>query len=96
MPADLRALITERREHLRRFANEGGRDGEVTLLSGMPEWVERPRGTELRALLRALEAAGTPIKGSSFDAIALPAGLSPVMSGNSGGFCPETLADLEG
>jgi hypothetical protein len=77
MPTDLRALIAERRTHLTRFANQGGREGEVELVTGRPEWLERPRGRELKALLRALDAAGTPIKGSSFDAIALPAGLEP-------------------
>lgn len=38
----------------------------------MEDWVPRPRAGQLRLLLKELATTGTVIKGSSFDALAVP------------------------
>jgi hypothetical protein len=65
-------LLRRKKRHAERLAAQGGSKGEQSVTDRMPNWVMRPRGKRLRNLLTALEEAGTPIKWSSFDAIALP------------------------
>ena len=67
-------LIQSKRAHLTRLANQHGAEGESSALLDMEHWVPRPRGTGLKTLLDVLRASGISIKGSSFDAIALPPG----------------------
>jgi hypothetical protein len=64
-------VIEAKRQHLRRLATQSGAAGELGLLSGMSNWIARPRGKGLSVLLNALRASGVTIKGSSFDAIAM-------------------------
>jgi hypothetical protein len=63
-------IVAEKRVHLDRLATQGGSSGEVAAIAASLNWIPRPRGVHLRALLTALTRAGTPIKGTSFDAIA--------------------------
>lgn len=65
-------VIEAKRQHLARLANQRGAAGELGAIGQMANWVPRPRGTGLRVLLEALRETGVVIKGSSFDAIALP------------------------
>ncbi|MDE3021830.1 MAG: hypothetical protein KGI54_08220 [Pseudomonadota bacterium] len=65
-------VIEAKRQHLARMANQSGASGEISALAEMKNWVPRPRGVGLKVLLAALAEAGVVIKGSSFDAIALP------------------------
>jgi hypothetical protein len=65
-------VIEAKRQHLGRMANQSGASGELSALAEMENWVPRPRGAGLKVLLAALAEAGVSIKGSSFDAIALP------------------------
>ena len=46
--------------------------GEIDVIDEMDNWVPRPRGEGLKVLLAALRETSVEIKGSSFDAIALP------------------------
>lgn len=66
-------LIEAKRKHLARFANQGGASGEARVLLEKEHWIPRPKGASLKLLLAALADSGVKIKGSSFDAIALPA-----------------------
>lgn len=68
-------LIRAKRAHLARLANQGGAAGEQQAITAMEHWVPRPRGAELRLLLEVLAETGVVIKGSSFDALALPASI---------------------
>lgn len=65
-------IIQGKRAHLERFANQSGAAGEAIALSEMEHWIQRPKGAQLKVLLAALGETGISIKGSSFDAIALP------------------------
>ena len=69
-------MIEAKRQHLARLTNQRGASGEVSVLLEMEHWVTRPRGIGLKVLLAALAESGVVIKGSSFDAIALPDGES--------------------
>lgn len=65
-------VISAKRAHLARLANQGGAAGEQDAIVLMEEWVPRPRSVQLRLLLEELALTGIAIKGSSFDALALP------------------------
>ncbi|MDQ0840297.1 hypothetical protein [Sphingomonas faeni] len=65
-------VITAKRAHLARFANEGGAAGEQQAIVAMDRWIPRPRGPDLVMLLEELASTGIVIKPSSFDALALP------------------------
>lgn len=65
-------VIAAKRAHLARLANEGGAAGEQLAILAMDRWIPRPRGASLRMLLEELANTGIIIKGSSFDALALP------------------------
>lgn len=69
-------MIEAKRQHLARLTNQRGASGEVSVLLEMEHWVTRPRSIGLKVLLAALAESGVVIKGSSFDAIALPDGES--------------------
>ncbi len=64
-------LITEKKTHLARLANQRGAAGESSIVETKDNWVPRPRGVKLKRLLNELEKTGVSIKWSSFDAIAL-------------------------
>ncbi len=65
-------VISEKKAHLARLANQGGAAGEQDAIILMEHWVPRPRAAELRILLNELAQTGIVIKSSSFDALALP------------------------
>lgn len=65
-------VITAKRAHLARLANESGAAGEQAALLTMEHWTSRPKGTALRLLLATLAETGVTIKASSFDALAAP------------------------
>jgi len=65
-------IVQAKRAHIERFANQSGAAGEISALSDMEHWIQRPRGIELKTLLSALHETGINIKGTSFDAISLP------------------------
>jgi hypothetical protein len=65
-------LIRAKRQHVARLANQSGASGEFSVLSEMEHWMPRPRGAGLKILLATLAETGIAIKGSSFDAVALP------------------------
>ena len=65
-------IIQAKHAHLERFANQSGAAGEAIALLEMEHWIQRPKGAQLKVLLAALGEIGIAIKGSSFDAIALP------------------------
>lgn len=65
-------VITAKRAHLARLANQGGAAGEQDAILLMEHWVPRPRAGQLQILLRELANTGIVIKGSSFDALACP------------------------
>ena len=69
-------VIKLKREHLARLANQSGSTGEYRAVDKMTNWLPRPRGEGLKILLLALKESGVEIKGSSFDAVALPKGLT--------------------
>ena len=72
----LSELIELRRSHVMRFANSNGAAGEATIVSDQSGYIRRPRGPLAKVLLAALSEAGHTIKLSSFDAIALPHGVT--------------------
>lgn len=65
-------LIAQKKAQASRFANESGAVGEQRAVVAMERWVPRPKGRGLQLLLKELAATGVLIKGSSFDALALP------------------------
>ena len=65
-------VITARRAHLDRLANQRGAAGELDALVLNTEWLPRPKGPVLRILLDALLREGKAIKPSAFDALAVP------------------------
>ncbi|MBU2514172.1 hypothetical protein KJ966_22785 [bacterium] len=65
-------VIELKKTHLARLANQQGAAGESILLEEMENWIPRPRGNGLKVLLETLKNLGINIRGSSFDAIALP------------------------
>ena len=65
-------LVTSRREHAARLANQRGAAGELIALEEMQHWMPRPSGMGLKVLLNELRAAGKVIKSTSFDAIHIP------------------------
>jgi len=64
-------VIAAKRDHIARFANQGGATGEQQAVLSMEHWIPRPRGSDLRMLLEELAATGIVIKASSFDALGL-------------------------
>lgn len=72
----LSELIALRRGHLLRFANQNGAAGESTIFADQTGYIPRPKGLPAKNLLTALREAGQTIKLSSFDAIALPPGVT--------------------
>lgn len=72
----LSELVELRRGHLLRFANQNGAAGEATILADQSRYIPRPKGLPAKNLLAALREAGQTIKLSSFDAIALPPGVT--------------------
>ena len=68
-PVDVIAL---KRNHLARFVNQHGADGEISAVESMDNWVPRPKGKELKVLLSVLGESGITIKSTSFDALSLP------------------------
>lgn len=69
---DLAELINLKRQHIKRFANKNGAAGEAQFLANTARYAPRPKGARLAKLLAALRETGITVKGSSFDAIALP------------------------
>jgi hypothetical protein len=70
-------LLNKRREHIKRFANENGAAGEISVLAEHKHFVARPRKQELKNLLQCLkDFENIEIKGTSFDAIELPNGVT--------------------
>jgi len=69
---EIKQILEAKRRHLARLANEGGSAGETSAIAASADWVPRPRGPALRALLEVLAESGIRIKPSSFDAIATP------------------------
>jgi len=65
-------LITARRAHLDRLANQRGAEGERDVHILRADWTPRPTGARCRTLLSVLAEAGKPIKASAFDALVLP------------------------
>lgn len=72
----LSELVELRRSHLTRFANSNGATGEAMIVTEQFGYIKRPRGPLAKILLAALNEAGHSIKLSSFDAIALPHGMT--------------------
>ncbi len=72
---DLITLIRSKRAHVDRLSSQHGIAGETAAIVQDGTWLPRPKGPALRTLIAALAADGTPIKPSSFDAIAVPADL---------------------
>lgn len=64
-------VISAKRAHLARLANQGGASGEQHAISTMDRWIPRPKGNALRILLEELAATGIKVKASSFDALAV-------------------------
>lgn len=73
---NLSHLIQQRRKHADRLANQNGAAGENHVLSDSSVYVPRPTGQKLANIIQALAATGIAIKKSSFDAIALPEGVT--------------------
>jgi hypothetical protein len=65
-------VIKLKKNHIERLANKKGASGETGVLIQMENWIPRPQGIRLKILIETLKANGINIKGSSFDAIALP------------------------
>lgn len=65
-------VISAKRAHLARLANQRGAAGEQDAIVLMEHWVPRPRAGQLRLLLQELANIGIVIRGSSFDALAVP------------------------
>jgi hypothetical protein len=72
----LTELIQHRRKHADRLANQNGAAGEDHVLTDSSVYLPRPTGSHLANILLVLARAGTVIKKSSFDAIALPEGVT--------------------
>jgi hypothetical protein len=73
---ELLEIISAKRQHLDRLATTKGAAGEAKAINEMEHWLPRPRGRELKTLITALRDKGVEIKGSSFDAIAIPEGIT--------------------
>lgn len=69
---NLKELLSAKRAHVERFANEKGAAGEALSIAASSEWIPRPKGAALKNMLGELAATGVVIKASSFDAIAAP------------------------
>jgi hypothetical protein len=69
-------LLREKRAHLERSANQAGAAGEYEVLAKHSDFISRPKGVHLTRLLEALKETGIDIKKSSFDAIAVPSGIT--------------------
>lgn len=65
-------VISAKRTHLARLANQSGAAGEQAALLSAEHWIRRPKGPALRLLLATLAESGVSIKPSSFDALAAP------------------------
>lgn len=70
--SDIHQLVRDRRAHLHRLASSGGAAGELFMRSAGKNWIPRPRGKQMDALMNALERSATPIARTSFDFIELP------------------------
>jgi len=66
-------ILGLKREHLQRLASAKSAAGEVAVVQANAQWIRRPKGAGLQAILLALRARGISIKPSSFDAIVVPA-----------------------
>lgn len=73
---NLNKIVQLKRRQLARLANQKGAAGELKILSESRDFVPRPTGQNLRNLLTALRETGVDLKKSSFDAIAVPDGVS--------------------
>lgn len=69
-------VIKSKKQHLARYANENGSNGELVTIESNENWISRPKGNELKLLLSALEDTGVSIKRSSFDALSIPKGIT--------------------
>ncbi|WP_165726265.1 hypothetical protein [Pseudoalteromonas sp. SA25] len=69
-------VINSKKQHLARYANENGSNGELVTIELNENWIPRPKGNELKLLLLALKEVGIIIKRSSFDALSIPKGIS--------------------
>ncbi|MBM9402047.1 hypothetical protein JUN65_10685 [Gluconacetobacter azotocaptans] len=69
---NLLEIIKLKNIHLERLSNTKGSVGEREIISRIESWIERPKGNELRILLKELSKTGVEIKKSSFDAIDCP------------------------
>ena len=65
-------LVLLKRAHAARLANSTGARGEALSLALNTDWQPRPKGKHLSMLLLSLRETGVDIKGSAFDALALP------------------------
>src|SRR4029450_3546106 len=57
-----------------RLSNQNGTAGERAAVEQMDSWLPKPKGRDMKNLMRVLHEAGILIKPSSFDAIIPPAG----------------------
>ncbi|HIF9513196.1 hypothetical protein [Photobacterium kishitanii] len=69
-------VINSKKQHLARYANQNGSNGELITIESNDNWIPRPKGNELKLLLSALEETGISIKRSSFDALSIPKGVT--------------------
>jgi len=69
-------LINSKKQHLARYANQNGANGELVTIESNDNWIPRPQKNELKLLLTALEETGISIKRSSFDALSIPKGVT--------------------
>jgi hypothetical protein len=67
---EITEILAAKRRHLARLASEGGAAGESSAIAAATDWIPRPKGKALKALLAALAETDIRIKPSSFDAIA--------------------------
>ena len=68
-------VIKLKKQHLARYANQNGSNGELVTIESNDNWIPRPKGSALKLLLLALEEDGISIKRSSFDALSIPGGV---------------------
>jgi len=71
----LHELISLKKQHADRLANQSSAAGESELLDEIASMIPRPKGKTLKVILKALANKGINIKGTSFDAIIVPDGI---------------------
>ena len=64
-------IIKNKKIHKARFSNKNGSNSEQILIE-KNNWLPRPKGKDLKLLLKLLSKSGAKIKPSSFDAIYYP------------------------